>query len=151
MNRLSTGRFVPPPVYIGFPLFVHAKSRSEQLFMVPWRARGTVGFRADRTVGTLFCPASPIPLSAVRRADRTRPLCVRVLDSTGKTKLLLSLNLSYVEADDSKTCTHNGRVGSARRPADGAAGRRAEKRADISVGPEANRPSSLPAYREQLF
>ena len=83
MNRLSTGRFVPPPVYIGFPLFVHAKSRSEQLFMVPWRASGAVGFRADRTVGTLFCPASPIPLSTVRRADRTRPLCVRVLDSTG--------------------------------------------------------------------
>ena len=42
-----------------------------------------VGFQADRNVGTLFCPASPRP--AVRRAPRLpgRPLCVRVLDSTG--------------------------------------------------------------------
>jgi len=68
INRLSTVRFVPPPVYIGFPLFVLAKSRSEQLFTVPWRARGTIGFWADRNVGTLFCPASPRP--AVRRAPR---------------------------------------------------------------------------------
>ena len=59
INRLSTGRFVPPPVYLGFPLFVLAKRRSEQLFTAPWRARGTVAFRADRNVGTLFCPGSP--------------------------------------------------------------------------------------------
>ena len=68
MNRLSTGRFVPPPVYIVFLLLVLAKRRLEQLFTVSWRARGTVGFRADRNVGTLFCPASPRP--AVRRAPR---------------------------------------------------------------------------------
>ena len=55
----STAGFVPPLIYIGFPLFVLAKSRSEQLFTVPWRAIGTVGSRADRNVGTLFCPASP--------------------------------------------------------------------------------------------
>ena len=71
VNRLSTGRFVPPPVYIGFPLFVLAKRRSEQLFMVPWRARGTVAFEADRNVGTLVCPASPRPTvrCALRRPD----------------------------------------------------------------------------------
>ena len=72
LNRWSTVCFVPPPVYIGFPLFVLAKRRSEQLFTVPWRARGTVGFRADRNVGTLFCSASCRP--AVRRAAcRTDP------------------------------------------------------------------------------
>jgi len=68
MNRWSTGRFVPPPVYIGFPWFVFAKGRSEQLFTVPWGAGGTVGFWADRNVGTLFCPTSPRP--AVRRSPR---------------------------------------------------------------------------------
>ena len=170
MNRLSTGRFVPPPVYIGFPLFVHAKSRSEQLFMVPWRARGTVGFRADRTVGTLFCPASPIPLSAVRRADRTRPLCVRVLDSTGLKASIddvnqrfesLNVKIDYrhhqrsprrIQPVESKTRTHNGRVGSAPRTADGGAGRSwAEQGADMSVGPEGNRPSSRPGFRKQMF
>ena len=53
---------------------------------------------------------------------------------------------------ESKTRTHNGRVGSARRTADGGAGRSwAEQGADISVGPEANRPSSPPGYRKQLF
>ena len=73
INRWSTGRFVPPPVYIGFyigfPLFVLAKSRSEQFFTVPWRARETVGFRTNRSVGTLFCPASPRP-TIDRRAPR---------------------------------------------------------------------------------
>ena len=59
MNCGSTVRCVPPPVYIGFPLFVLAKRRSGELFTVPWRARGTVAFRADRNVGTLFCPGSP--------------------------------------------------------------------------------------------
>ena len=43
-----------------------AKSRSEQLFTVRWRARGAVGFQGHRNVGTLFCPASPRP--AVRPA-----------------------------------------------------------------------------------
>ena len=66
INRGSTGRFVPSTVYIGFPLFVLAKSRSEQLFTVRWRARGAVGFQGHRNVGTLFCPASPRP--AVRPA-----------------------------------------------------------------------------------
>ena len=62
----STERFVPPPVYIGFPLFVLAKRRSRQFFTVRWMARRAVGFENDRNVGTLFCPASP--RSAVRPA-----------------------------------------------------------------------------------
>ena len=74
--RWSTGCFVPPPVYMGFSLFVIAKRRSEQLFMVPWRARGTVSFRAKLNVGSLFCSAWPRP--AVRRAPRrTDPPVVR--------------------------------------------------------------------------
>ena len=53
---------------------------------------------------------------------------------------------------ESKTRTHNGRVGSARRRADGGAGRRwAEQGADISVALEANRPSGPPAHCKQLF
>ena len=53
---------------------------------------------------------------------------------------------------ESKTRTHNGRVGSAQRTADGGAGRSwAEQGADISVGPEGNRPFSPPGYRKQLF
>ena len=61
INRLSTADFVCPSVYIGFPLFVLAKRRSEQLFTVRWRAWGAVGFQGDRNVGTLFCPASRRP------------------------------------------------------------------------------------------
>ena len=71
INRGSTGRFVPSTVYIGFPLFVLAKRRSEQLLTLRWKARGAVGFQGDRNVGTLFCPASPRP--AVRPAPLTRP------------------------------------------------------------------------------
>ena len=53
---------------------------------------------------------------------------------------------------ESKTRTHNGRVESARRRADGGAGRRwAEHGADISVALEANRPSGPPAHCKQLF
>ena len=52
---------------------------------------------------------------------------------------------------ESKTRTHNGRVGSARRRADGGAGRRwAEQSADISVALEANSPSGPPAHCKQL-
>ena len=61
INRWSTGHFVPPPVYIGFPLFVLAKRRSGHIFTLRWRARGAVGFQGRRNVGTLFCPASPRP------------------------------------------------------------------------------------------
>ena len=53
---------------------------------------------------------------------------------------------------ESKTRTHNRRVGSAQRRADGGAGRRwAEQGADISVALGANSPSSPPAHCKQLF
>ena len=59
------------------------------------------------------------------------------------------LNIKPVE---SKTRTHNGRVGSARRTKDGGAGRNwAEQGADISDGPKANRSSRPSGYRKQLF
>ena len=61
MNRLSTAGFVPPSVYIGFPLFVLARGRSGQLSTIPWKAKGTVGFWATRLVGILFRPAPPRP------------------------------------------------------------------------------------------
>ena len=70
MNRESTAGFVPPPAYLKFPLFVLARRRSEQLFMVPWRTTETVGFGADRIVRTRCCPAYPAPPSAVHRVDR---------------------------------------------------------------------------------
>ena len=52
-------------------MFVLAKRRLKQLFMVPWRARWTVAFEADRNVGNLVCPASPRPnfRCALRRLD----------------------------------------------------------------------------------
>ena len=59
---------------------------------------------------------------------------------------------SYLKPVESKTRTHNGRVGSARRTAHGGAGRSwAEQGADNSVGPEADRPCSSPRYHKQLF
>ena len=71
MNRWSTAGFVPPSVYIGFPLFVLAKGRSGHLSTIPWRARRTVGFWATRPVGDLFCPArcAPPPRRAPRRPE----------------------------------------------------------------------------------
>ena len=66
MNRGSTRRFVPPPVSIGFSLFVLAKKRLRQFLTVRWSARGAIGFRSNRNVGILFCPASHRP--AVRPA-----------------------------------------------------------------------------------
>ena len=51
-------------------MFVLAKRRSKQLFTVPWRARGTVAFGADRNVGTVVCPAlRPTVRCALRRPD----------------------------------------------------------------------------------
>ena len=53
---------------------------------------------------------------------------------------------------ESKTTTLNGRVGRARRSADGGAARSsAEQGADISVALGANSPSDAPAHCEQLF
>ena len=83
MNRWSSAGFVPPPVYIGFPLFVLAKRRSEQLFTVPWRARSGLASGPTEMSAPCYAQLHPAPRSAVSRADPTRPLCVRVLDSTG--------------------------------------------------------------------
>ena len=59
--------------------------------------------------------------------------------------------LATVQPVESKTRTHNRRVGSARRRADGGAGRRwAEQGADISVALGANRPAGPPAHCKQL-
>ena len=81
---MSTGRFVPPPVYIGFPLFVLAKRRSKQSFAVPWELEGRLPSGPTEMSAPWFAQLRPAPPSAVRCADPTRPLCVRVLDSTGK-------------------------------------------------------------------
>ena len=71
MNRGSTAGFVPPSVYIGFPLFVLTKGRSGQLSTIPRGSRGTVGFWATRPVGVLFCPA-PLRAAAPPCAAPTR-------------------------------------------------------------------------------
>ena len=68
MNGLSTAGFVPPSVYIRFPVFFLTKVHSGQLTTIPWRARGTVGLWATRPVGILFCPAPPRPTDPPRSA-----------------------------------------------------------------------------------
>ena len=70
MNRESTAGFVPPPAYLKFPLFVLARRRSEQLFMVPWRTTETVGF-------------GPTELSAPAIAQLTPPRRPPCTASTG--------------------------------------------------------------------
>ena len=163
MNRGSTGRFVPPPVYIGFPLFVLAKRRSEQLFTLPWRARGMVALRADRNVGTLFCPASP--RFAVRRAPR-RPdppvvcpgfgldkykgrgwLCRKTCSKADLYTENLVFQTMHKIQSSLRTCRIQNpnipaavRVGVAHGGAAGGAGRVADR----SGGQEAIRPSSTP-------
>ena len=57
INRGSTAGFVPPPVYIGFPLFVLPRGCSGQLFSIPWRTRGTVVPCAEKPVGVPSCRA----------------------------------------------------------------------------------------------
>ena len=44
VNPWSTRRFFPPPVKVGFPLFVRAKRCPGQVVTVHWGARGAVGF-----------------------------------------------------------------------------------------------------------
>ena len=80
VNRGSTGRFVPPSVYIGIPLFVLPKKRSGQLSTMPRRVKGTVLFWANRRT------APPPRRPAVRRPAPTSPWYVRVLDSKNKLK-----------------------------------------------------------------
>ena len=72
INRGSTAGFVPPAVYIGFPLFVLPKSRSGQLSSMPRRARRTVDSWANRSVDVLSCPAPRRPVAPPCAAP-TRP------------------------------------------------------------------------------
>ena len=76
-TKLSTVRFVLPPVYIGFTFFVLAKSRSGQLSTIHWRAGGTAGFWATRSVGVPLCPTPPRP-AAPSCAARFRPVYRRL-------------------------------------------------------------------------
>ena len=68
INRGSTARFVPPSVYIGFPLFVLPKRRSGQLSSIAWRARGTFVSWANRPVGVRL-PVPALPRRAPPRPD----------------------------------------------------------------------------------
>ena len=69
MNRWSTAGFVPPPVYIGFPLFVLPKSRSREFSAVPWWRRRTDVCWASRTVEVPFGAAWPSFADAPPRPD----------------------------------------------------------------------------------
>ena len=80
LNRLSTAHFVPPSVYIAFRLFVFLEKRSSDVSAIPWRVHGTFVSWANSSVGTQSCPTPPG--GSAGRPDQTRPLYVRVLDST---------------------------------------------------------------------
>ena len=60
-NRLSTRRFVPPAVYIGFRLLMLPRGRLGQLSSMLLRARGTVVPCAKRPVGVPSYPAPSRP------------------------------------------------------------------------------------------
>ena len=92
VNRSSTGRFVPPTVYIGFLLFALPKRCSGRLSSMPWRARGTVVSCANKHVGVPSCRARPAQPPRRAPPDSTRPWCVRVLDSTSIEYLALFFN-----------------------------------------------------------
>ena len=131
MNRWSTAGFVPPPVYIGFPLFVLATSRSEQLFTLPWRLEGRVAFGPTEMSAPCSVQLRPAPPSAVRlrmRAHKTHHTCRVQNPNTQRA----------------------GRVGTAHSGRRGEKSR-AEQSADVSVGPKGNRLSSPLGHRKQLF
>ena len=66
VNRWSTAGFVPPPVYIGFRLFVVPQTRSGERRLSPWR-----------TVPSASCAARPRPAPPSRRAPpRPEPTLV---------------------------------------------------------------------------
>ena len=89
INRWSNGRFVPSAVYIEFPLCVLAKRRSEQLLHCAGGPEGRLASKATEMSAPCSAQRRPAPPSALRRADPTRPLCVRVFDSTGHQFVLL--------------------------------------------------------------
>ena len=71
INRWSTAGFVPPSVYIRFPLFVLPKSPPQHLPLVRQSVRGTVLSWANRSVGVPFRSALPSP--PLRRARSPDP------------------------------------------------------------------------------
>ena len=86
INRWSTGRFVPAPVYIGFPLFVRPKGHSSSRLRYPGKLEGWLPSGPTEMSTTRFAQGRPAPPSALGRADPTSPLCVRVLDSTSSSQ-----------------------------------------------------------------
>ena len=94
---------------------------------MPWKVRGPVPSLANSPVGVLCCPAQPRP--AVRRPDPTRPLYVRVLDSTSLHNFALGDKLYSCRiqnpahiTEDRREAARGGHGGAARRGEDGQGG-----------------------------
>ena len=82
ISRWSSAGLVPPPLYIGFRLFVLLRRRLGHLCSIPWRIRGTDVSWANRSVDVPSCPAPPRRPAVFNRPDPNGPWYVRVLDST---------------------------------------------------------------------
>ena len=103
------------------------KSRSGQRSSMPWGARWSVVISANRPVDVLSCPAS------------TRPLYIRVLDSTVISTIIFSKhNLHLSIPKPGHTTGGSGRGGAGR--GGGAARRRVKRR---RVGSHRTQPSRL--------
>ena len=92
-----------------------------------------------------FAQLRPAPPSAVRCADPTRPMCVRVLDSTGRFNHAKHVR----ELVESKTRTYYGRVasgGTAGWGEEGRAGLFANKTVRLGYNP----PTHFPKYRRNV-
>ena len=78
INRLSAAGFVPPSVYIRFPLFVIPKRRPQQLSLIRQSVRGRVSW-ANGPVGGPFCPALRYPPPRRARNPRFLWLCIEAI------------------------------------------------------------------------
>ena len=76
INRRSTANFVPPSVYIGFPLFVLPRRRWGQLSTMPWGAKGSVVSWANRPVGVRSCPVPLRPAAPLCAAPNRSARCM---------------------------------------------------------------------------
>ena len=73
-NRWLTAGFVPPTIYIEFPLFVLRKSCSGQLSLrMFWRAREAIVLCANKLVGLPLRRARPSQPSRRASPEPTRP------------------------------------------------------------------------------
>ena len=81
MNHWSFAGFVPPTVYIRFPLYVLLRIRSGQLFSMPWRMEAGCFLGEQIRRRPVLTGPTPPRCPAVRRLDPTRPWYVRVLES----------------------------------------------------------------------